>query len=142
MPRYLMLPMAIAASLAGHAPADPQQQTPPRPCAANPQVCLQAGFVLNGGRAGEGLFIDCINPIMQARPKPRRATKPLPAVDPALIGACRARNPNFGMRNAQVPQPMGPRNRPPQVAPGIAPQDAPPPNEPDEPPQEQPAPRP
>jgi hypothetical protein len=139
MARYTFLLAVLTTSIAGLAPAIAQQ--PPRPCAAIRQVCLQAGFVLNGARVGEGLFIHCINPIMQGRAQPTRATKPLPGVDPALIEACRARNPKFGMRDAQAPQPMGPRNRPPQAAPGTAPQDAPPQDEPDEPPQEQPAPK-
>jgi len=141
MPRYSIL-LAAAVSLAGLAPADAQQQPrqPPRPCAAIRQVCLQAGFVLQGARAGEGLVIDCIRPIMQGTPQPRRATKPLPAVDPALVEACRAQNPSFGMGNARTPQPMPPRNGQPQAAPGAPPQEAPPPNEPPEPPQDEPAP--
>jgi hypothetical protein len=135
MPRYSMLLAAITASLAGLAAADAQQ--PQHPCAVIRQVCLQAGFVPNGARAGEGLVIDCIRPIMQGTPQPKRATKTLPAVDSVLIEACKARNPNFGTANAQ-----GPRNRQPQAAPGTAPQVAPPPGAPNEeaPPQEEPAP--
>jgi hypothetical protein len=126
--------------------AQQQQQPPSRPCIAIRQVCVQAGFVLKGAPNGEGLVIHCIRPIMQGTPQPKRATKPLPAVDPALIEACRARNPNFGMATAQ-----GPRNGPPQRpnAPGASPQAAPPgqppgpgdePQEPQEP-QEQPPPQ-
>jgi hypothetical protein len=145
MPRYSILLAAAGTTLIGLMPAvaqQPQQpqpqQRPARPCAAIRQVCLQAGFVLNGARAGEGVVVDCIRPIMQGTPQPRRATKPLPAVDPALIEACRAQNPSFGVRNAQGPQ--MPRNAPRQAAPGAPPQDAPPPNEPPEPSQEEPAP--
>src|ERR1700722_15549544 len=124
MPRLSFLPALVATAFAGLAPAiaqQPQQpqQPPPRPCAAIRQVCLQAGFVLNGARAGEGLVVDCIRPIMQGTAQPRRATKPLPAVDPALVEACRAVNPNFGVANAQ------PRNGQPPGAPGTAPPGAP-----------------
>jgi hypothetical protein len=72
-------------------------------------VCLQAGFVMQGARNGDGLIVDCIRPIMQGIPQPVRAIKSLPAVDPQLVEACRAQNPNFGMGNAalqQAPQGM------------------------------------
>jgi hypothetical protein len=137
MRRHTFLFAAVTTSIAGLAPAiaQPAQQPQARPCAAIRQVCVQAGFALNGARAGEGLVVDCIRPIMQGTPQPKRATKPLPAVDPALIEACRARNPNFGMPAAQ-----GPRNRPPGQpnAPGAAPRAAPPgqPPGPDDEPQE------
>jgi hypothetical protein len=80
--------------------------------------------------------VDCIRPLMQGIPQPRRATKPLPAVDPQLVEACRAQNPNFGMVNAaqqqrgpqQPPQAVQPppSAQPPQNAPG-EPAEAPPP---------------
>ena len=121
------------------------QQPLPRPCAALRQVCVQAGFVPQGARAGEGLIVDCIRPIMQGIPQPQRATKPLPAVDPQLVEACRAQNPNFGMGQAAQQQRMQPppgqaMQPPPQMAP--APQMGPPPqDEAAEPPQAPPAPR-
>jgi hypothetical protein len=122
---------ALAALLAASATASAQQGLP-RPCAALRTVCVQAGFVPQGARAGEGLVVDCIRPLMQGIPQPRRATKPLPAVDPQLVEACRAQNPNFGMANAaqqQRPprgvQPPPPGAQPPQGAPGEPP--APPP---------------
>jgi len=31
------------------------------------------------------------------RPQRRRASKPLPQIDPQLVAACKARNPNFGL---------------------------------------------
>jgi|HubBroStandDraft_6_1064221.scaffolds.fasta_scaffold188132_2 hypothetical protein len=148
MPRHSTLPatlpatlLVLATSVASLAPALAQQQPPPRPCAAIRQVCLQAGFVMNGARAGDGLIVDCIRPIMQGTPQPGRPSKPLPAVDPALVEACRAQNPSFGMRNAQAPQAMPPRNapgQPPQSAPGQPPQAAPGPSQ-DEPPPGPPA---
>ena len=127
----------LAALLAGCGTAAAQQGLP-RPCAALRQVCVQAGFVPQGARAGEGLVVDCIRPLMQGIPQPRRATKPLPAVDPQLVEACRAQNPNFGMANAaqqqRVPQqpPQG-LPQPPQAA-------QPPQNAPAEPPEAPPAP--
>ena len=105
----------------------------PRPCAALRQVCVQAGFVPQGARAGEGLVVDCIRPIMQGIPQPPRASKPLPAVDPQLVEACRAQNPNFGMVNAAQQQQRA-QQQPPAMQ-------APPQNAPAEPPQAPPAPR-
>jgi hypothetical protein len=86
------------------APAVAQQGPPPRPCLAIRTVCLQSGFVMQGARNGDGLIVDCIRPIMQGIPQPPRATKSLPAVDPALVEACRAQNPNFGSGNAAQQQ--------------------------------------
>jgi hypothetical protein len=113
---------ALAALLAGCGTANAQQGGLPRPCAALRTVCAQAGFVPQGARAGEGLVVDCIRPLMQGIPQPRRATKPLPAVDPQLVEACRAQNPNFGMANAAQQQ-RGPQQPPPgmQPPPGVQP---------------------
>src|SRR5262249_17586008 len=127
---------ALAALLAGYGTAAAQQGLP-RACAALRTVCLQAGFVPQGARAGEGLVVDCIRPLMQGIPQPRRATKPLPAVDPQLVEACRAQNPNFGMVNAAQQQ-RGPQQPPPGMQPPPAAQ--PPQAAPAEPPAEPPAP--
>jgi len=129
---------ALAALLAGYGTAAAQQgQGLPRPCAALRTVCVQAGFVPQGARAGEGLVVDCIRPLMQGIPQPRRATKPLPAVDPQLVEACRAQNPNFGMANAAQQQ-RGPQQPPPGMQPPPAAQ--PPQAAPAEPPAEPPPP--
>jgi hypothetical protein len=151
----LLLASSIATSIM--APATAQQ--PPRPCAAIRQACQAAGFVANGAREGNGVVVDCIRPIMQGAPQRKRASKPLPTIDPALVEACKAQNPNFGVGNAQGPQRRQPRNAPgaapeaapgsPSGAPGPAPQAAPPqaapppepPAAPSTPPPEQPAPK-
>ena len=131
---------ALAAFIAGTAAAVAQQGLP-KPCAALRHVCVQAGFVPQGARAGEGLVVDCIRPIMQGIPQPPRASKPLPAVDPQLVEACRAQNPNFGIANAAQQQRMQPRmQQPPAMQ--APPQMGPPPRvAPAEPPQAAAAPR-
>jgi len=114
----------------------------PKPCAALRQVCIQAGFVPQGARAGDGLMVDCIRPIMHGIPQPQRATKPLPAVDPQLVEACRAQNPNFGMVNAAQQQQRMQQRMQQQPAVQAPPQMGPPPQEaPAEPPQAPPGPR-
>ncbi len=140
MRRYEIHIAALALILAA-GPAAAQQGVP-KPCAALRQVCAQAGFVRQGARAGEGLVVDCIRPIMQGIPQPPRATKPLPAVDPQLVEACRAQNPNFGMGNAaqqQRPQPQ--TQQQPAAMQGAPQMGPPPPNAPAEPPQAPPSPR-
>src|ERR1700693_3609413 len=54
-------------------------------------ACKNAGFVLGGG-ARDGLLLDCYNPIVQGTAQPRAASRPLPAVNPQLVSACRAGN--------------------------------------------------
>jgi hypothetical protein len=123
MRRYQIC-VALAALSVGSGAAAAQQAVS-RPCAALRALCMQAGFVPQGARAGEGLVLDCIRPIMQGIPQPPRAAKPLPAVDPQLVEACRAQNPNFGMVNAAQPrmqQQQQQMAQPPQSAPAEPPQ--------------------
>jgi class 3 adenylate cyclase len=66
------------------------------PCAQITLACLQAGFIAGAARDGIGIQIDCIRPIMLGTQQPRWASKPLPAVDPQAVAACKAQNPTFG----------------------------------------------
>ncbi len=66
------------------------------PCRQIREVCQGAGFVQGAARQGVGLQIHCIVPIMQARPQPPTARKPLPKVNPQLVANCKASNPRFG----------------------------------------------
>jgi len=96
-----------------------------RACAEIRAACEQAGFVQGGARTGDGLFVDCIAPIIRQTPQPPRASRPLPKIDLQLVADCKAQNPNFGQRNAppsQAAQPPAqssplPRAVTPQVAP-------------------------
>ena len=80
-------------------PASPAQQGP---CEQIMAACRQAGFVQGGAKTGAGLQVDCVRPVMQGgtfqRPK---ASKALPEVDPQIVAACKARNPNFGQAKPQ-----------------------------------------
>jgi lipoprotein-anchoring transpeptidase ErfK/SrfK len=66
------------------------------PCQQIRAACEGAGFVQGAARDGIGLQIHCIMPIMQARPQPPNARRPLPKVDPQLVAACQGRNARFG----------------------------------------------
>ena len=73
-------------------------------CAEIRAACKQAGFERGRAKTGEGIFVDCIAPIMRGTPQPRRASKPLPQINPQLVADCKAQNPNFGQRNAPPSQ--------------------------------------
>src|SRR5258708_36524514 len=67
-------------------------------------VCEQAGFVRGDAKAGVA--------ILRGTPQRRRASKPLPQVDPRLVADCKVQNPNFGQRFAppsQAAEPSAPR---------------------------------
>jgi arylsulfatase A-like enzyme len=96
----------------GGASSAPAAQAPVEPCRQIVAACQQAGFVQGGARTGEGIQVDCVRPIMLGTAQPRRATKPLPQIDPELVAACKARNPDFGQRNA-APTDAAPTSAPP-----------------------------
>jgi N-acetylglucosamine-6-sulfatase len=69
-------------------------------CAQIRAACQGAGFVQGDAKAGNGLQLDCVAPIMQGTAQARKVSRPLPQVDPQLIAACKASNPSFGQRRA------------------------------------------
>jgi N-acetylglucosamine-6-sulfatase len=71
------------------------------PCEQIAAACQGGGFVQGAARAGNGLQVDCIDPIMQGTAQPHKASKPLPQVDPQLVAACKATNPSFGQPKAR-----------------------------------------
>ena len=91
------------------APAEstPVQAVPMKPCAQIRAACTQAGFVPNGANRGVGIVVDCIRPIAAGTPQRKRATKPLPQIDPQVVVACKNQNPNFGMGGGAKAQPSG-----------------------------------
>jgi hypothetical protein len=72
-------------------------------CAEIRASCKQAGFMRGHAKTGEGIFVDCIAPIMRGTSQPRRASKPLPQINPQLVADCKAQNPNFGQRKRNPP---------------------------------------
>jgi hypothetical protein len=97
---------AVAARIAGLAIALCAQQALAQangPCKQIEAACVQAGFVNGGGNQGLGLQLDCISPIMQGVPQRAKAAKPLPTVDTSVVGACKAKHPDFGQPKAAAP---------------------------------------
>jgi hypothetical protein len=68
----------------------------PGPCEQIVAACKSAGFVEGDYKEGYGLHVDCIDPIMRGTKQPAKAVKPLPAVSPELITACKQKHPDFG----------------------------------------------
>jgi Domain of unknown function (DUF4185) len=63
-------------------------------CAQIRKACQDAGFVQGGVRSGNGLKIDCMDPLLDGTPQPRGASQSLPQIDAQIIAACKAENPN------------------------------------------------
>ena len=70
--------------------------TPPNECKEIAEACRQAGFIKGDWKKGDGLWRDCVNPIVQGKTSVPGATKPLPAVDGKLVADCKAKHPKFG----------------------------------------------
>ena len=71
-------------------------QRAPNECKQIAEACRQAGFIKGDWKKGDGLWRDCVNPIVQGKTSVPGATKPLPAVDAKLVADCKAKHPKFG----------------------------------------------
>ena len=96
--------LVVASITGGSVHAAPRQPA----CVEIMASCEQAGFVRGDAKAGDGLFVDCVLPIVRGTPQRRRASKPLPQIDPKLVADCKVQNPNFGQRVARPLQPGEP----------------------------------
>ncbi len=86
--------------------AVPSAATPPatatstpagaRPCGQITKACTDAGFQSRAMNRGNGIFADCVVPIIEGTPQPDGATLPLPQIDPAIVQACKTLNPKYG----------------------------------------------
>jgi serine/threonine protein kinase len=59
------------------------------PCAQITQSCKDAGFT-------KDLSADCVVPLIEGKPQPSTALKPLPQIDPQIVAACKQMNPYYG----------------------------------------------
>jgi N-acetylglucosamine-6-sulfatase len=104
------------------------------PCGLIRAACERAGFIYGRFKSGLGLELHCIRPIIGGVPQGARAALPLPSVDPAVVAACRASNPNYGYdrptRRPAAGPPIEPRSAtavPPADTRATSPTDAAPP---------------
>jgi hypothetical protein len=87
--------VGLTAPLRAQPPAEPPEKGS-GPCAQIAAACKQAGFIEGDYKTGNGLHVDCIDPIMRGTPPPHKTKLSLPQVSPALIAACKAKHPEFG----------------------------------------------
>jgi hypothetical protein len=108
--RQIQIPLAAICLLvtALEAPSAAQPVGREAPCRQIAAACQDAGFERNAAPDGSGLVVDCLRPLMQGTPQRPRASKALPEVDPQLIAACKANNPNFGQARLLPPEPAAP----------------------------------
>jgi N-acetylglucosamine-6-sulfatase len=107
--RRALMPIGVLGMLLLAGLAAPFAVSAPReegPCGQVMAACERAGFARGAARAGNGLQVDCINPIMQGEAQPPRARKPLPPINPQVVEACRAGNPTFGQAKGPPPEPV------------------------------------
>jgi hypothetical protein len=71
------------------------------PCKQIKEACETAGFTKGQAKEGNGLWVDCIDPIMSGTAQPKKATKPLPTVDAQVVAACKAKHPKFGQHHGK-----------------------------------------
>ena len=83
---------ALAAGILAACPAVMGQGA----CQRIRSACEDAGFAPGAASSGNGLMLDCVVPIVQGRPQRRKASKPLPQVDPKIVASCKEQNPDFG----------------------------------------------
>jgi hypothetical protein len=115
---FSLIPAALLIAMNTATVSAQQRQTA---CGQIRAACEQAGFTQGGVKQGQGLQVDCIQPIMQGTPQRRRAAKPLPQVDSQVIETCKAQNPSFGQGNARRNEPAGAASPPPAAPPTGAP---------------------
>lgn len=72
------------------------------PCLQIKKACENVGFAKKQAKEGKGLWVDCVNPIMQGKAQPSKAVIKLPTVDASLISACKAKRPNFGQGHGKM----------------------------------------
>jgi hypothetical protein len=90
--------LALATILEVGLPTSPSAGTEERtPCLKIKQACEEAGFKQGAVAEGLGLQVDCIRPVIEGTPQRQSAGKPLPTIDAALVAACKAKNPQFGI---------------------------------------------
>ena len=88
--------IAMVGTALAQAPAAKMPNQPPGPCKQIAAACQSAGFIKGDWKKGDGLWRDCVDPIMQGKSSAPGGTKPLPQVDAGLISACKAKHPKYG----------------------------------------------
>lgn len=96
MARTLLVLTALSLSSAVAFAQAKKGDHPPAECKPIEDACKQAGFIRGDWKKGDGLWRDCVNPLMQGKTSVPGASKPLPSVDGKLVADCKAKHPKFG----------------------------------------------
>jgi hypothetical protein len=91
-----VISIAFVGAALAQAPATKAPNQPPGPCKEIANACRSAGFIKGDWKKGDGLWRDCVDPIIQGQASAPGATKPLPRVDASLVSACKAKHPKYG----------------------------------------------
>ncbi len=94
--RTLILTAMSLCSAPAFAQSNKGDHGAPDECKQVAEACRKAGFIKGDWKKGDGLWRDCVNPIVQGKTSVPGATKPLPAVDGKLVADCKAKHPKFG----------------------------------------------
>jgi hypothetical protein len=78
-----------------HAGGGHQHMIPPE-CQPIYNACTGAGFIQGAYKKGDGLWRDCIDPIMKGVASVPGATKSLPSVSPSVVQTCKTAHPKWG----------------------------------------------
>jgi hypothetical protein len=85
--------------------AAPLSAQPSQPCEQIVRACRSAGFIFGDYKEGNGLWVDCLSPIMDGTDQPPTAKIALPELSAEVVAACKATGPNFGQ--GKEPSPKG-----------------------------------
>jgi hypothetical protein len=91
---YAIVLVLSTSAFAADTPANPGK--PHHACQKIAQACRDAGFKKGDWKNGDGLWRDCVDPIVQGVSTVPGGTKPLPTVDAAIVADCKAHHPKFG----------------------------------------------
>ena len=59
-------------------------------CDAITNACVKAGFKQGGAGTGVGLYVHCVQPLMEGTKQKKDAKKPLPKIPKATVASCKA----------------------------------------------------
>src|SRR5689334_18205380 len=72
----------------------------PAACKQMADVCRKDGYLPADWKDYDGLWSDCVDPILQGQTIVAGAKRPLPSIDPKVVAACKASHPKYGAKPA------------------------------------------
>ena len=72
------------------------QQAGDTSCKQVVAACEKAGFTQRDAKNGKGLYLNCVNLIMQGQRQPEKAALSLPILNESVVIDCKKKHPKFG----------------------------------------------